>query len=58
MTFTLGAPQIIWLTFVVMSLGVNAIQHGKNREDKYNFWAVLISFFINVALLWWGGFFS
>ena len=57
-TFTLGAPQIIWLTFVVMSLGVNAIQHGKNREDKYNFWAVLISFFINVALLWWGGFFS
>ena len=58
MTFTLGAAQIIFLTLMLIAVVLQGINHGKQREDKYNVWIALSSAAVEIALLWWGGFFG
>ena len=58
MTFTLGAPQIIMILLYLIVLGVNAVHHNEQNENKYNFWTALCSACVNMAILWWGGFFG
>ena len=51
------APQIIMIILLSLGLWQNLVNHGKYRaEEKYNFWAALIAAGIEVALLYWGGF--
>lgn len=52
------APQIIMLALYAMSLGTYLANHGKPMDRKYNFWSALLSSGIQVALMWWGGFFG
>lgn len=54
----LGAPQIIVLVIYIISLGIHMAKHGEPQNTKYNFWVGLFSTAINIALLWWGGFFG
>ena len=58
MTFTLGAAQIIFLALILVAIVLHGINHGKEREDKYNVWLAMVSAAIEIALLWWGGFFG
>lgn len=56
MTFTLGAPQIIWIALYVFNIVYATIHHGESR-GVYNVWAVIAGSVVGVAILWWGGFF-
>lgn len=41
-----------------MGLGIHAVKHGEDREDKYNFWISLLSLLIQFWLIymaWPGG---
>lgn len=44
-----------FLTYIilgVLGLGIHLAKHGQSRRDeKYNFWAMLFSFFISVAIV-------
>lgn len=51
-------PQLILLGFMVLGLGVALAKHGQPRNDKYNFGISLITSAIEIALLYWGGFFN
>lgn len=51
----MGWPQIIVIVLYVFSLGISLAKHGERREN-YNFWTTLIAVLIEVALLYWGGF--
>lgn len=50
--------QIILLTLFLISLLINANQHGKPKTGNYNFWYPAISLTIMLGLLYWGGFFD
>ncbi|WP_166884911.1 hypothetical protein [Massilia sp. CCM 8734] len=52
------APQVIMVAWLALSLGVSMSQHGKPRTGKHSFWISLTVVAINVAVLYWGGFFS
>lgn len=56
MTFTLHAPQAIWLAMTVVGLVLIARDHGKARPPQ-NFWIHLFAVAISFGLLLWGGFF-
>jgi hypothetical protein len=53
----MGTPQIIILVLFSLGLLASAHLHGKERTP-HNFWVVLISIFIEVSILIWGGFFN
>jgi len=51
------APQIIMIILLALGVWQSLMKHGEYRSDeKYNFWASLIAAGIEVALLYWGGF--
>lgn len=52
------SPQIVMIILFAISLLLTSNQHGKAKEGKYNFWAALVSVMIQVAVLYWGGFFK
>jgi hypothetical protein len=52
------APQIIMIVLLSINIVIALMKHGEPRNDKYSVWVALINAAINVALLWWGGFFS
>lgn len=54
----IGIPQIIILIMFAMNLGIELAKHGEPREGKHNAVGGLIGVAINLALLWWGGFFE
>ena len=54
----MGAAQIIIIIIMAMNLGINLVLHGKEQNDKYNFFGACISTAITSGLLWWGGFWS
>lgn len=54
----MGAPQIIWIILVGMSLGLHLANNGKQQESKYSFWGRAFGSMILASLLWWGGFFG
>lgn len=51
----MGIPQIILIGLYAMSLGIAAVNNGK--ESKTNFLASLVTSAIVFGLLIWGGFF-
>jgi len=50
-------PQLIYLAFVFLGLGITMVNHGKPRSAE-DFWTTLIAQVLTVLLLWWGGFFD
>jgi len=48
-------PQIVLIALYSLSLGISMAKHGKPREP-YNFWTSFLAVIIEVAILWWGGF--
>lgn len=54
----MGIPQIIYVVLLAMSLGINWVNHDKQKTGFYNFGETLISVIIILGLLYWGGFFS
>ncbi len=52
------APQIIYIIIMTIALTAHINNHGKPTNEKYNWWAKLISTGITVGLLIWGGFFK
>ena len=53
-----GIPQIIMLFLGVLSIGASLAEHGREKTGKHNFFATTIGVLIQMALLYWGGFFS
>lgn len=51
-------PQGIFMSIMVMNVGVKLANHGKPRTGRENVWIELIGFAITVGLLSWGGFFG
>lgn len=54
----MSLPAIIWIIIAVMGLGVSLARDGETKVKKESFLQTLIATGINVALLWWGGFFG
>lgn len=52
-------PQIIWLSFVLLSIGLELGQDGQPKHpSNHDFWGTLIVLTGLTALLYWGGFFN
>lgn len=51
-------PQMIYIILAAMSLGINLVRHGQDKEGKESFWVHLIAATITFSLLYWGGFFD
>ena len=59
MSFNLGLPQIIMLVIFTLGLGINLAKDGQYKtEEKYSFGVSFVATVINVAVLYWGGFFG
>lgn len=54
----MGIWQIIYLALLMMGLGIHLAKDGQPKEGKYSFWTALISLGIQIALLYFGGFFN
>ncbi|HEX7111395.1 MAG TPA: hypothetical protein VF216_03050 [Mizugakiibacter sp.] len=52
------APQIIYLSLLLLDLGIHLVRDGQRREKPYDFGGELISVCLVVGLLYWGGFFG
>ena len=52
----MGAPEIILLVLLVMSWTIALVKDGETR--KYGAGAATLGIVLEVALLWWGGFFA
>lgn len=50
------APQIILIIIYALNLGIALVQHGTEKEGTNSFWTTFFGTLINVAFLWWGGF--
>lgn len=60
-TVSIGWPQLILVTLMIIELVGVAVSHGKYKPEsswKYNFWVSSIQWLIVVALLSLGGFFA
>jgi len=53
----MDTPQIIFLMLIGVGLGMHLVKHGEPRE-RYNFWVFSFAAGLEVALLYWGGFFK
>ena len=51
----MSAPQVVMNVLFSLGLLISANEHGKPRSNA-NFWTSLIAACIEVAILWWGGF--
>lgn len=54
----MSTPASIWLAIALISLLLNARDHGKPKTGKDSFWLAALSFSIGGGLLYWGGFFA
>lgn len=54
----MNGGQITYIVLMALSLGLALERHGKERTSKNNFWVELIAVGIQVAILWWGGFWT
>lgn len=54
----MGICQWIMLVLALLSLGIAMEKHGQPKTGCYNFWTYLISWGLQLGLLFFGGFFS
>jgi hypothetical protein len=54
----MGGAQITTIALLALGFGMTAAKHGQPRTGTYSVNAALIAVAVNVALLWWGGFWS
>lgn len=54
----MGIPQIIYIVIVALALGLSLAKHGEVEMKRENFWTTFIASSIQLAILYWGGFFS
>ena len=52
----MGIPQIIMIVIYALGLGIALVQNGTKKEGTNSFWVTFFGTLINVAILWWGGF--
>ena len=52
------APQITILTMIAINLLLSAHLHGKEKQEKHNFWVKFINAIILISILYWGNFFK
>lgn len=53
-----GFCQIFFTAWLVLGLGMHLAKHGEPRDGNYSFWVALISSIIQLALLYFGGFYG
>lgn len=53
----MGTPQIVMIVLYAISIGITMQKHGKPKEGTESLWLSLFAVGINVAILYWGGFF-
>ena len=53
----MSAPQVVFIGMLVADTAIAMVLHGKPRGN-YSFFQTLIAVAINVAVLWWGGFWA
>ena len=58
MTFTIHAPQIIYLALTIIGAVYTISKHGQPKTGKYDAVSSTISNAIIMLLLYWGGFFG
>lgn len=51
-------PQIVWLTLVLIGLGMSLEQHGKPRTGRHNVWLSLFGGGVGFWIVYGGGFFA
>jgi hypothetical protein len=54
----LGAPQLIMLFMMALSIGVSIARFGEPKRDCYDYGDIFVGPAVALALLWWGGFFT
>ena len=54
----IGIPQTIMLATLAINLGIHMKHHKAPHLEYYNGWVMFFATAINIALLWWGGFFG
>jgi hypothetical protein len=52
------APQIIILSLMSLNWLLTAHLHGKPKTGNYNIFITIVGNLINLAILYWGGFFA
>ena len=52
------APQIIMIVSMAISLYSALQKHAKPKEGNESFWVSFLGVCIEVAILWWGGFWN
>ena len=53
----MNGGQVAMIVLYAVSLVLNIETHGKPREPN-NAWYALVGLVLQVAILWWGGFWS
>ena len=51
-------PQIIYLSLILLGLGLQIDRHGKPKDGTHNIWVDLFSTGLIMLILYWGGFFD
>lgn len=51
-------PQITVIVMFAMGFAINLERHGKPKTDNYSVGISIVSIFINIVLLYCGGFFG
>lgn len=54
----MGAPQIIYVVLIALSLGIHLARHGEPRNARFSIWSGLVNASASIGLVWWGGFFG
>lgn len=54
----MGLPEFILLFLIAVELIKHAAKDGEEKKEEYNFALSILSAFILLLLLYWGGFFK
>lgn len=54
----MGIYQIIFTAWLILSVGVHLGLHGQRKTGTYSFWTALASAALQIALLYYGGFYG
>ena len=54
----LGWPQAIYVTLILVSMGIALAKFGEPKRSTYGFGEVIVGPALAFGLLYWGGFFG